>query len=106
MACIVQCSDKSIDCSVRTLYRRSSILNELSKVAPSECEWCKPKLILPDCKATTVGHAVKCLEKSISPELIVSEEESRNIMECMEIFNIHWWILTWILLIRRLGRFR
>ena len=59
----------------------SSILNELLQVAPSECEWCKPKLILPDCKATTVSHAVMCLENSISPELIVSEVESRDIMD-------------------------
>ena len=36
----------------------------------------------------TVSHTVQCVESSISPGVILSEEEASGIMDCVEIMRI------------------
>ena len=90
MACTVICSDGEIDCSLRTLQIRSPILGEIWHGAPTDCDWCKPTLMIPDCESRTVSQALMCLETIITPGLLVIEEEARSIMDCMEILKIPW----------------
>ena len=90
MACLVICTDNEINCSVNTLRTKSVILNELLNAVISDCEWCKPTIILPSCEARHVSLAVMCVETNVTSGLVVDRREAQHISDCLGLLGIPW----------------